>query len=203
MKVDNLMSEKIPSEQEREERLKKSLPYLDNADIPVFPKVQIKEQHTLLYLIIVAVIIFIMIAFNLLFAIARVDGQSMNTTLHNGEIVLLSRHEKIRRFDIVVLRERTTNNGSDKKIIKRVIGFPGDVITVINGKLYINNERYKENYLNPKNIVNFKTVNWTIKVPKGRIFVLGDNRDISKDSRIVGSFNTSAVVGVKILGGKD
>ena len=78
-----------------------------------------------------------------------------------------------------------------------MIGLPGDRITVINGELFINNKHYREKYVVKKNKANYDKLNWTIKVPKNEIFVLGDNRDISKDSRIVGCFKKSAIKAVK------
>ena len=75
---------------------------------------------------------------------------------------------------------------------------PGDRVTASNGKLYINNEELAEPYLSEENIQDFKRVNWDIRVPEDHYFVLGDNRDVSKDSRAVGSFEKSSVVGVKI-----
>lgn len=184
----------------REEKLRNSLPEFAIDDAPVFPKIKVKEKHDVLPYALVAIAVAALVVFHMVFAIARVDGLSMSPTLHNNQMMLLARHQKIQRFDIIVLKERIANNGSEKAIVKRAIGFPGDVITVIDGKLYINNKQYDESYLANKNIKNFKKVDWTIRVPKGHIFVLGDNRDISKDSRVVGSFDKSAVVGVKILG---
>ncbi len=164
------------------------------------------KKHSKLISIIVVCVIFgvvivAMIIFQTVYGVKRVDGDSMNNTLHSNELIIIHRQEKVRRFDIVVLNERLVKNGDSKEIIKRVIGFPGDVVTVIDGNLYINSKRYKETYLSPANIKNFKRVNWTIRVPKGHLFVLGDNRDISKDSRAVGCFKESAVVGVKVAGG--
>ena len=109
------------------------------------------------------------------------------------------KHEKPQRFDIVVLTEREKKNGPEKTIVKRVIGLPGDRITVINGELFINNKHYREKYVVKKNKANYDKLNWTIKVPKNEIFVLGDNRDISKDSRIVGCFKKSAIKAVKAI----
>ena len=76
---------------------------------------------------------------------------------------------------------------------------PGDRITVIKGKLYINNEEYVEPYLSAENIKDFAKVDWDIRVPDNHYFVLGDNRDVSKDSRQVGSFEKSAIKGAAVL----
>lgn len=174
---------------------------MGDEETPVFPKIKIKPSHDWIYYVIFGAVIVAMIIFQTVYGVKRVDGDSMNNTLHSNELIVIHRQEKVRRFNIVVLNERLVKNGASKEIIKRVIGFPGDVVTVIDGNLYINSKRYKENYLSSATIKNFKQVNWTIRVPKGRLFVLGDNRDISKDSRTVGCFKESSVVGVKVLGG--
>ena len=149
-------------------------------------------------LISIIVILIIAVFLRMTFTIVKVDGSSMKPTLEHNDFMLVKK-EKPRRFDIVVLNERETDGGPSKKIVKRVIGLPNDHITVIDGVLYINNSKYEEHYLSKENIIQFKLVNFDIIVPEGHIFVLGDNRDVSKDSRAVGSFKESALVGVRIL----
>jgi len=141
------------------------------------------------------------LVFNSLFMVTRVDGQSMAPTLKSGSVILVKRSEKVRRFDIVALVERVKENGSSKNIIKRVIGLPGDTITVLNGTLYINDSKYEEPYLQEKFIKEYKKSSYTLKVPKDMYFVLGDNRDVSKDSRQVGSFVKKSVIGVAMVDG--
>lgn len=140
-----------------------------------------------------------LIIFNLCFSVVRVSGPSMLPTLHNNQFMLLSKYDKLDRFDIVVLKERLTEGGDSKKIVKRLVAFGGERVTVVGGELYINNVNYKEPYLDEKNVQDFKKMNFDITVPEGYVFVLGDNRDVSKDSRMVGSFKQEAVMGVKLL----
>ena len=140
----------------------------------------------------------LLIAFQMCFGIVRVSGPSMLPTLHDKDFMLISKYDRVDRFDIVVLKERVADNGPSKNIVKRVIGFGGDRITVVNGQLFINNVAYNEYYLDDENIKSFKNVNFDITVPDDYLFVMGDNRDVSKDSRTVGSFKKSAVIGVKI-----
>lgn len=140
----------------------------------------------------------LLIVFQLCFGIVRVSGPSMMSTLHDNDFILISKYDRVDRFDIVVLKERVADNGPSKNVIKRVIGFGGDRITVVDGQLFINNVSYDEYYLDDENTQVFRTVNFDITVPEGHLFVMGDNRDISKDSRTVGSFKESSVIGVKI-----
>ena len=135
------------------------------------------------------------IVFNSIFAVVRVSGHSMDATLSDGQFVVVNKHRQVRRFDIVVLKERLTEGGETKQIIKRVIGLPGDSIVVENGKLYINNVLHEESYLTDALTENYRTQSYAIIVPEDAYFVLGDNRDVSKDSRMVGSFVKTSVLG--------
>lgn len=133
------------------------------------------------------------------FMIARVSGPSMNPTLHHNQMLLVSKHDRVDRFDIVVLKERLAENGETKNIVKRVIAFGGERVVVVNGQLFINNVAFDEYYLDKANIKQFKKTSFEITVPKGYVFVMGDNRDVSKDSRAVGSFKKDAILGVALV----
>lgn len=166
-------------------------------DIPEYAQIKIKQRKDYIFYIIFGIIIVCIFIFLSAFSLVKVDGHSMDPTLHDGEYFLGKKNEKPHRFDIVVLSEREKNNGPEKIIVKRVIGLPGDRVTNINGHLFVNNKQYNENYVAKNNRQNYDKLNWTTKVPKDHIFVLGDNRDISKDSRIVGDFKMSAVKAIK------
>ena len=114
----------------------------------------------------------------------RVNGTSMNPTLENGDIMILNkigyRITKIKRFDIVVIKYK------DELLIKRVIGLPGEKIKYENNTLYVNDKALDEEFDKTY------TYNFSIKeigsttVPEDSYFVLGDNREVSKDSRSIG-----------------
>jgi signal peptidase I len=144
------------------------------------------------------IILTIIMILRLNFTLVKVDGPSMQPTLDDGQFILLKK-EKVNRFDIAVFKERLTDGGESKNIVKRVIGLPGDKVTVIDGVLYINDVKYEEKYLDEKRIAQFKLVNFDTIVPEGHYFVLGDNRDVSQDSRAVGNFTESSLMGVRIL----
>ena len=184
---------------ERKQKLKDSLPYMKgDYDPPAYAKIKIKNKHSILKFSIYAALAVAFIIFICNFVLVRVNGHSMDPTLHNNQYFIAKRNEKPKRFEIVVLKERIETNGPEKTIVKRVIGLPGDTVSVIGGRLFINNREYSEKYLDTNNIKDFDKLNWTITVPKNHIFVLGDNRDISKDSRSVGCFKVSAITGVKL-----
>lgn len=128
--------------------------------------------------------------------IVRVDGPSMEGTLKDGDIKVFFKWKKPEKFDIVIAEERVKDHESSHYVIKRVIGLPGDKIQMIKGQLMINGESIKESYLSNENITKSSKESWEIRVPDGYVFLLGDNRDISKDSRNVGSFKLTAIQGV-------
>lgn len=151
-----------------------------------------------------------------------VDGHSMDPTLADGERLIVLRTAKIDRFDIVVAKEK--EGSKTKEIVKRVIGLPGDTITYKDDVLYVNGKKTSEPYLDKyqkafedddlQDIYSYNTLfqqlaensdafttakdgstEFTVKVPKNQYFLLGDDRIVSKDSREVGSFKKSAIIG--------
>ena len=120
----------------------------------------------------------------------RVDGPSMNPTLANGEILLLEKYDRdFSRFDIVVLKY------NNNRLVKRIIGLPGDKVSYINGDLYINGNIVNEDFdhANTKNF-SLSEIGYD-KIPEGYYFVVGDNRTNSLDSRIFGLVKKSNIQG--------
>ena len=120
-----------------------------------------------------------------LFRTADVNGDSMNPTLLNNEklIVLINNNVfgKAKKGDLVVVNQPSIFNES---IIKRVIGEEGDEVNINfeKGEVWVNGVLQKEDYINtPTN--RFEGVEFPVVVPKGCVFVLGDNRNNSSDSR--------------------
>lgn len=125
----------------------------------------------------------------------RVDGFSMNPTLQNGEYILVNRlayklGEPV-RGDIVVF---SFPMDPKQELIKRVIGLPGETISVQDGKVLVNGLPLDEPYIAAPPIYNNTWV-----IPEGQLFVLGDNRNESKDSHEWGMLPMENVVGRAIL----
>lgn len=119
-----------------------------------------------------------------------VSGDSMDTTLKDGDIMLLDKFNydssNIERFDIIVIKY------NKKYIIKRVIGLPGDKIEYTDNTLYINGKIYTEKYLDNDT----KTEDFIVNsIPEGKYFVLGDNREVSLDSRKIGLIKEEDIEG--------
>lgn len=140
------------------------------------------------YVPYVVVIIIVLLFKQYFFAPVRVNGASMDNTLKDKDILLLNiidykLNDNIKRYDIVVI-----DNG-DEFLIKRVIGLPGDIVRCIDNELFINDKKIEENYSIGK------TSDFEVKVREGEYFVLGDNREVSLDSRYFGSFKKEQIKG--------
>lgn len=143
--------------------------------------------------IILAVILYLVI--NAVSARVRVDGTSMVPTLQNGEYILINKlaYElgQPERGDIIVF-SYPDDNGQD--LIKRVIGLPGDTVKIENGVVTINGQILEEPYIAQPPIY---TGEWT--VPDGSLFVLGDNRNDSRDSHQWGLLPQENIIGKSVL----
>ena len=147
---------------------------------------------------IVTALLAVLIIRSFLFTIIRVDGTSMTDTLqHNDRLFVTVLDMKLHgpdRFDVVI----THYDDTRKEYVKRVIGLPGDTLEVKSGVLYVNGEAYDEPFLSPERIVNYSLPQYDfgpIEVPEGSYFVMGDNRDNSRDSRRVGFLSEDKIVG--------
>lgn len=140
------------------------------------------------YVIIVIVVVLIR---SFVVTPVQVDGDSMYPTLINNEILILKKYDKsYERFDIVVF------NYNNSKLVKRIIGLPGENIFYKNNQLYINNKKINDVNLNVlTNDFNLDDLGYT-KIPEGYYFVLGDNRINSLDSRVIGLISEEDILGV-------
>ncbi|MBD1380026.1 signal peptidase I [Metabacillus arenae] len=170
-------------------------------------KQQKNELMEWLKAILVAIVVASLIRI-FLFAPIVVEGDSMEPTLHTKDRMIVNKIGKrlgtIDRFDIIVFHA-----SQNRDYIKRVIGLPGDKIVYKDDILYVNGEPIEEPYLeaNKEELIGSPlTESFTLQeitgektVPQGQLFVMGDNRRYSKDSRHIGFIQKDQVVGETAL----
>lgn len=148
-----------------------------------------------------AIFVFVYFA---LFRPYQVKGKSMYPTFIDGQYVLtdvLTRHfMEFSRGDVVVFQSPVEE---DKDFIKRVIGLPGDNVSLKNGKFIVNGQILDEQeYLGPQVVTsegNFLGEGQTVTVPQGEYFVSGDNRPASSDSRDWGFVTQGEIIGRSLV----
>jgi signal peptidase I len=155
---------------------------------------------------VIEFVVILLISFALVFGFVRpfvveafyIPSQSMVPTLRVGDRVLVNkfiyRFSEPQRGDIVVFR---SVEGGGEDLIKRVVGVPGDEISVRGGTLYVNGERQREPYVNKK-FPDRSTFARTT-VPQGHYFMMGDNRANSRDSRFFGPVPKKNIEGEAFL----
>lgn len=140
------------------------------------------------YISYIVIIVAVVLIRSFIITPVTVDGTSMRKTLEDNEVLLLYKlDDNLERFDIIVFEY------NNEKLIKRVIGLPGDNIKYENDELYINDELIKEEY-------GFGyTTTFETTVKENEYFVLGDNREDSIDSRIIGAISEEQINGKIVL----
>ena len=130
-----------------------------------------------------------------IFEPVRVDGASMMYTLEDGEFMIATKYDYLlgdpERFDIVICNYPNTSDGMYR--VKRVIGMPDETIELRAGELYIDGKHVEQNFEMTPN----ETYFGPYTVPPGHYFVIGDNRNNSKDSRsaMVGPLSRDEIKG--------
>ncbi len=170
-----------------------------------------RERHSPLniclnvIIVLFCVILVLELSFNVMYTGIYVIDESMTPTIigapasnkAGGEFIYVDKHAKPTYGDIVVVY-RETPDGTKGNIIKRVVAFGGDTVELVGGKLKVNGEWVEESYLDdaynsPENEYNMLD---EYPVEEGCLFLLGDNRNVSNDSRQNGGYPVENLVGV-------
>jgi signal peptidase I len=142
---------------------------------------------TILPAVLIALLIHVFLA-----QATRVYGQSMQPNLHTDERLVVEklsyRFHGPRRGDVVVLRDPS---GGSELLIKRVIGLPGERVTIADGRVFIDGVELNEPYLDQETEGSGRS--WL--VPPLQVFVMGDNRQASRDSRSFGTIGRDQIIG--------
>ena len=130
-----------------------------------------------------------------------VKESSMEPTLFENHYLIVNKLAykmgEAERGDIIVFEsELETEEGDKKLLIKRIVGLPGETVTVADGEVYIDGQLLEENYL--KDGITPGDIN-NCKIPEGQLFVMGDNRAVSIDSRELGCINEDTVMGKAVF----
>lgn len=176
------------------------------------------------YLKIIIIAIIITSFFNAtVFSLSQVRQSSMETTLIENDAIVIGKLNYVfgapKRGDIVafvldenisgwfnkikILYEDTyyklLKKEHRRRLVKRVIGLPGDIIDIKEGNVYVNGKLLEENYVTDKTYSRTGYIQFPVEVKKGEVFVLGDNRDVSRDSRNFGCIPNSNIEGKVIF----
>lgn len=164
-----------------------------------------KKELIKLGIYIVIVLLIILIINKFLFSLVRVSGDSMNPALADRDVIVVDKtmdKEDFERFDIVAFKYMYDNKDM---YLKRIIGLPGEIIEIIDNKIYIDGEVLTEFYgaFNDGESIYDVTVNFS-NYPKTKLdvdeyFVLGDNRYVSDDSRNFGPITGDLIVGKAVF----
>lgn len=148
-------------------------------------KSPLKDVLDFLTPIVIALIIAILLK-TFIFANAVIPTGSMLNTIHEGDRVIASRitytFNDPERYDIAIFKYP---DNPQQNFVKRIIGLPGETVSIRNGEVYIvdkdgKSQKLRDDFVSPENMDNY---NGTFVVPEDSYFVMGDNRDNSVDSR--------------------
>lgn len=145
------------------------------------------------FVVTIFIILFVLVY---VVSVSQVVGDSMYPTLKNQEVLILNK-AKYRFFDIERGDIISFTYADTKYLIKRVIGVPGDTISIVDNILYINGDAYEESYLTEDIITDdfsLSDIGYE-KIPKDKYFVMGDNRENSLDGREIGLIDKKDVIG--------
>lgn len=185
----------------------------DKARIPVQPKQKLSLPQLIvkkitsfvmdfLETIVVALSIFVVVY---LFIVQphQVKGSSMEPNFHDNEYILTDklsyRLREPKRGEVIIFK---APKNPDVDYIKRVIGLPGDTVKVEGGYVYVNDKKLDEPYLQDKSNLfpgSFITEGVDITISDGNLFVMGDNRPHSSDSREFGPIPKNSIIGRAFL----
>jgi signal peptidase I len=168
-----------------------------------FEKGSMLKKLSAFFLDILEVVVFAIAIFLFLYLLVlqphKIKGQSMEPNFHDGEFLLTDkvtyRFSQPKRGDVIVFKAPGTNND---EFIKRIIGLPGEKLSINNGKVNINEKTVEEGYL-PDTLLTeggmFLKEGQAVTIPENHFFVLGDNRIASSDSRTWGFITKDEITG--------
>ena len=151
----------------------------------------IKKYNKFLSVLLVIMIIFFVI--QKLYCISFVSGNSMYPTFKNGQLIMVyDKNVSHLKHNNIILMKANPKKLFSEVYIKRIVGMPGDKVFISNGNLYVNDEIINDDF---PQIKDAGIANDPIILGNDEYFVLGDNRNNSKDSRYFGVVKSTAIIG--------
>lgn len=152
---------------------------------------KVRKIFDIISMVIMVILLIFSSIYILFYKTAEVNGVSMYPTYNDGDFVIVKKSIKnLKNFDNIVIYSESL----DKKLCKRVIGLPKDTIDIVNSKLIVNNELIKEDYINETVWGSSEVISEIVK--DDEVYVMGDNRNDSLDSRLLGALKIEDIDGI-------
>lgn len=190
--VDNKIEETVETPQNTEVTVESedALDKEENTSMKKIKMVATKVFDALMNIVLAASVLVIIFS-TFLGSFHNISGSSMDTTLADGDqIISINSLKSMEHGDIVIASPKQMN---DRMIIKRVIAFEGDTIRIDAGEVYVNGEKLQEEYVDVPSV---EDVQPEVKVPEGHVWIMGDNRNHSTDSRSIGFVAIDDIEGI-------
>ena len=152
-----------------------------------------KKRYIFISLIVICIVMFIITSFCSFF---KVEGDSMNPTLVNNDVVYVKKTKSFKQGDLIAF------NYNNKLLVRRVIALEGDKVNIDqNGYIFVNDKKLEENYIQSRKDNPLRDEVFPYTVPEGQIFVLGDNRHHAIDSRMrdLGCIDNDKIIGQVVM----
>lgn len=160
--------------------------------------IEVLSKHKTSFLLLYVGLLLPVILLFYFFKPMVISGSSMYPTFHNNDHIVVDKFNgeisTLKRGDVIVFFSPIDEN---RLLVKRIIGLPGDVIAIRNGSVFLNGKLLREPYTNHRS-ESYETIP-AFPIPDGSVFVLGDNRLVSADSREWGAVDKSRIYGKYIL----
>ena len=154
-------------------------------------KKEMRIQRLIITVQLLAIIIVVVLLFYAFMGISTVSGESMYPTLHDKDVVVYKRRTtEYKPGDIIAVRRP-----DGEEYVKRIIAVPGDTVNLQNGNVYVNGEKVVTEAALGKTEAKSDEMTYPLVVGDKEFFVLGDNREISRDSREIGTISQSDIKG--------